>query len=125
MKSFGRIIDAGDWVYGDYCSSAEFPGYCAIFLSDEIGLRVEVDPNTIGQCTGMKDANRTQIFEGDVLVDEGGEPCEIVWDNERCAFIAHFICDDEWLTLDTAFIGFVTGNVHDNPELLKTKGGEK
>lgn len=79
----GKRIDNGEWVYGYY---AEFhnrpkvnkPNTCQIFAPDENaflcgssigGMWHIVDPETVGQFTGVYDYNEKRIFEGDVVRD--------------------------------------------------------
>ena len=43
---------------------------------------IEIDPNTICRCTGLKDENRKQIWENDIL--QNGNYFVVIW-NEPCA----------------------------------------
>lgn len=97
-----------------------------------------VDPETVGQFTGLYDANGVKIFEGDII--QYGPRRLAVWFNEeamqwqakQCRGFDVITFQDgmtEWNNLDMGWIaaervltGSVTteviGNVHDNPELL-------
>lgn len=93
----------------------------------------EVDPETVGQWTGLFDSEGMRIFEGDIIEfeHEGKKYWRTVeWfeDGEYSAF--DFDRSDDftehnglvWLTREGDVNCTVVGNIYDNPELLK--GGE-
>lgn len=92
---------------------------------DGFGL-YEVDPETVGQYTGLTDKNGVKIFEGDILrIIERGETI----DGGIVAFRNEY--PGGWLVMDKAYESKcslamrndveITGNIHDNPELLEVK----
>ena len=80
----------------------------------------KADNLIIEQFTGLKDKNGAEICEGDILIDDTGEPIEywIVKFSEgdfigECAGVAEPLL--ELTNLEIA------GNIHENPELLEDK----
>lgn len=131
------------WVYGDL-RNYEKSGAKAIF-SHELLHRVEVDPSTVGQFTGLTDKHGKKIFEGDIIrifsndymgFDEIGK-CEFkdgcfgvsyfpVWERKYSFGSWHFHrigqiskWQDMGASGEVKYTYEVIGNIHDNPELLE------
>lgn len=78
-------------------------------------------PETVGQFTGLTDADGKDIYEGDLLLsDENAEVFEVVYDAPRFCFKDN---DFGFRFLNHPEFFHVVGNINDNHELLE-KGGQ-
>jgi uncharacterized phage protein (TIGR01671 family) len=124
----GKTLDKGEWVYGvpviakdniadkDVTVMVDNPN--EIVPREGLPLFEQVDPETVGQYTGLKDRNGKKIFEGDIVKYE----CYILivaYHNEYAGFwpfydqdsgVGYGVCGDKCE---------VIGNCIDNPELLE------
>ena len=122
----GKRIDNGEWIYGDV---VQFPthGIVRIVEQEPSYKDAEVDPETVGQYTGLTDKNGRKIFEGDICrIKEHGDVDLAVISFEHGAFYAtpHNANIHEHTLWDIWYNDYdieVIGNIYDSPELLEEK----
>jgi uncharacterized phage protein (TIGR01671 family) len=81
----------------------------------ENAAEYEIDPATIGQYTGLKDRNGTEIYEGDIAEwkdTDGNRRVDVV----RYTYGGFHLCNTCYPV--GHYTVHIIGNVHDNPELL-------
>lgn len=79
-----------------------------------------VDPDTVGQYTGLTDKNGVRIFEGDIVriyyPFDPPDDCVVYWLKESAKWNLPG-CDGYFCTASKNCE--IIGNIHDNPELLE------
>lgn len=121
IKFRGKSKTTGEWVYGDLHLISKVP-----HIHIDYGYRVIIDVDTIGQFTGLLDANKKEIYEGDIV--DFGLNAVVKYHPFLCSFVLD--CDNKELHSNDSYseLGYmkkqcekfvVIGNIHDNPELIK------
>ena len=147
----GKRIDNGEWIEGSLISNDHGRCFIAIHPSlafgptskDEINGETlwgfypffEVDPSTVGQCTGLI-AHGKKIFGGDIVKLNSPNIIGIICfgkyaktpDTLKKTFLGFYIDWHDYGMLFRRDIAFYTdqygvqieviGNIHDNPELI-------
>lgn len=119
IKFRAKDIASNKWLYGDILHSEK--GVC---IFEQGGTRGEqVQPETIGQFTSLKDKNGGEIYEGDIISILGEkEYLEVRFVRGVFAFLWNGDLDDEFPTgSPTHEWAEVVGNIHDNPEMIKRR----
>lgn len=119
----GKIVDSVEWIHG-----IAFPhddGSCTLTYRNPKDGSLEcreVDPDTVGQYTGLTDKDGARIYEGDIVVTElwpGGHFLgEVFWREKECAFSVRL---SERNSTGVSTGCRVVGNIHDNPDMLERK----
>ena len=75
----GKRVDNGQWVEGSLIGEDVIVGKIVDFEEDYFTTEFwyKVDPETVGQFTGITDKNELKIFEGDILETEEGLICAV------------------------------------------------
>lgn len=83
-------------------------------------LACRVDPETVGQYTGVFDKNKRKIFDGDILKTKYGRICKVVWfAPQLCWDLYPLECKSKAPDAYDLFKSEnleVIGNIYDNPE---------
>ena len=96
-------------------------------ISFDSGMFYKVDPETVGQFTGLTDKNGKRVFEHDVIKHDFGDEIGVIRYGEYRGGHVGFYVDwvrgtaSELLRKDLAYwmkIVEILGNIHDHPELL-------
>lgn len=122
----GKSIYTKEWVYGDLIQSKEL-NRCVIISGLSFDNECDINPQSIGEFTGLYDKNGTTIYEGDI----------VKWGKDNKLYVVKFLkgmfyasieeCNKDIIggfplyVLTDADEGWceIVGNIYDKPELLK------
>lgn len=133
----GKRTDNDEWIFGRVFRLSERLNPF-IMLVDRGGISFEVEPETVGQSTGLTDKNGVRIFEGDILAASYPEQTRSVPGVVKFGEFKDVDSDDIYpyngwhievfghciSIMEPAADGIeieIIGNIHDNPELMEVE----
>lgn len=95
IKFKAKRIDNKKWVYGSLIRSATGIKERAYIVDNFSSMSdysvIGIDPSTICQFTGAKDANGTDLYENDIIHFKGYKPIGIIkWVDDVYAFMVEY-----------------------------------
>ena len=137
IKFRGRDA-SGTWFFGDlhqWSNGEVYIGvHSSVWTDDGMNSQSypsfnEIDPDTVGQFTGLYDKNDKEIYEGDIIAVNGRQIGYIVGGVRGYCYDviynpAKSNGEKAWALYSVVTIDYpnkceVIGNIYDNPELLK------
>lgn len=120
----GKRVRDGEWEFGSFVS----PNMITAPMGEEIYGSDIVDPETVGEYTGLTDKNGKKIFEGDIIevdrIYDTPQPrprrFEVEWEESSGFFPLTVYGDNGDYFIDTDYCK-VIGTIYDNPELLEVE----
>ena len=132
----GKRTDNGEWVKGfyvcvpdtHYIMTGKFDSLTNGIINSEA---YKVDPDPVGQFTGLTDRNGVKIFEGDIIkwkyLCNDHLVYQVVYEKGTAGFVTRrnfnnrdgIDCYSDSVFDDDGDMSEVIGNIHDNPELLE------
>lgn len=125
----GKRVDNNEWVEGYVSIFGDTTQIFVPFTDEEIkenqghflsainGVWHIVDPETVGEYIGLTDKDGRKIFEGHIVQDDIERKCVVRYLGGHWSPFAVYPEYTCWSQRDCKIIG----NVHDNPELLKSE----
>ena len=115
---FRGKTDSGKWCFGYFLHDRQRGRFV---ITDGLLEINRVNPDTVGQYTGLKDKNGKEIYDGDILA-HNGEPIGYIVDGVRgyCFDVMYFSpkYEESWSLYGVVVNDFhgdveIIGNIHD------------
>lgn len=122
----GKREDNNEWVTGDLMQWSDGTIRICVESGVDEKTTVTVIPETVGQCTGLKDKNGKLIYEGDIvkgLFNFGLEIMSVCTFKDGAFGLTAKQCGAYHFSAFTSICNVkyeVIGNIRDNPELLES-----
>lgn len=142
----GKRVDNGEWVIGHYVKGLNmfakevhliFEPTTIFYSSGKTDGRNEIDPDTICQCTGLKDKNGNLIWKNDIVKDLFSDVCAQIkygsyqscFDSTKTEHVGFYVgWSGKYTKRYRKDLGYwinmvdteIVGNTFDNPELLES-----
>lgn len=130
-KNTEAFVDVGDWVHGYYYFDRTNLSHRIITMleAESGGLGsglveswVEIDPDTLGQFTGLTDKNKKEAFEGDIARENDGRIYTVNWNDSEGRYglvtVEEFYGTRGERHFRDIQVMEIIGNKFENPDLL-------
>lgn len=141
IKFRAKHIMTGEWLYGSHYDDCGEEYILPNQLNSAVDYEdYQVNPNTVGQFTGLTDVNGKEIYEGDIIVQHSEDMPDIrgavVCDEANARFGMSYTCHWEsgavthfdtlervkcYADCNRELTYEVIGNIHDNQDLMLAK----
>lgn len=133
----GKVKHDGRWVYGSLLVYGD--GEHNIFEQRKHNYKLDsynVEPETVGQFSGLTDQNGKEIYEGDIITLKGDYPRVVLWDKMSWALMpTEYYHDEYFWVMNLQHPGLdwweeyadefeIIGNIYENPDMLKGSNHE-
>lgn len=122
----GKRADNGEWVFGGFMLNRDEQPCIMAFNPDDTLSMILIEPDTLGQFTGLHDIAQIPIFEDDIVTlgvrdyqDNNTPISEVFWHDELCTYVVDYAAKFQIYMLRDVEPLRIIGNIHDNPEMLK------